>query len=172
MAASDPVLRGVAYALTRGLDPRKKDGARAHPTVLVAGMLFHAGIAGAAVSLIVGLIGRSPSPLFHLALIGVSVAGAAAGVVLLLRRLREPVLKAISIPDDYISNLLVVLVLIASATSLAVPGLTSAFQALTLLLILYAPFGKIRHCVLFFIARARFGVFIGTRGVLVGSRRR
>jgi hypothetical protein len=93
------------------------------------------------------------------------------GLSLLLRRLREPVLQAISTADDYISNLLVELVLAAATAFLAVPQTRGFLIAALVGLVAYAPFGKIRHCVMFFVARARYGAFIGTRGAFVGRSR-
>lgn len=166
MDASEGVRRGVRYALGRGLDPRLKDGVRAHPLTFVAGMLLHAGIAAACISLVV-----STASSIRLPLIGLNAIGALAGVYLLARRLREPVLRAISVPDDYVSNLLVVTLLITAIASLVDPAFRSWLLTATAALVVYAPFGKIRHCVLFFVARARFGAFIGTRGVIVGRQR-
>lgn len=170
MAVSEH-FRGVAYAFTRGMDPRLKDGVRAHPLVLAAGMLFHAGIASAVISVAVALVDVSPPAWLRALLVAFAAAGAIAGLTLLVRRLREPVLQAISVADDYISNLLVVGVLIGSAAFLLFPELRALLLALSAVLAIYAPFGKIRHCVLFFITRARYGAFLGTRGVLIGRRR-
>lgn len=171
MAAFDRLARGVTYAFTRGMDPRAKDGVRAHPMVFVCGMLFHTGIAASAVCLFTALLGTALPSEARIALILLTGMGAASGLVLLARRLREPLMQAISIADDYISNLLVVSVLVAALAFLLDPGLKALFLVATALLVLYAPFGKIRHCVLFFVTRARFGAFIGTRGVLVRPRR-
>ena len=166
MAASEGVRRGVRYALGRGLDPRLKDGVRAHPWTFGAGMLLHAGIAAAFLSLVL-----LPAPGFRLLLIGLAATGALAGGYLLIRRLREPVLRAISVPDDYISNVLVIALLAAAIASLVDPARRSWLLVAGAVLLVYAPFGKIRHCVLFFVSRARFGAFIGTRGVVVGRSR-
>lgn len=168
MVVSKRVLRGVVYAFGAGMDPRRKDGVRAHPEVFAAGMSFHAGIAAAVVSLVTGISGALPPTWLRYTLAGVSALGGGSGLLLLARRLREPVLRAISIADDYISTLLVVAFLEASASFLLFPQLRSAMLITGALLVVYAPFGKIRHCILFFVTRARFGAFIGTRGVLVG----
>jgi hypothetical protein len=44
-----------------------------------------------------------------------------------------------------------------------------AFLAASLALAVYAPFSKLRHCVLFFVTRTRYGLFVGRRGIL-GAR--
>jgi hypothetical protein len=154
------------------MDPRLKDGVRAHPGVLVAGFVFHAGIAAATFSVAAALLRVSFPAAPRIVLVALTLGGAVAGLALFVRRMREPVLQAISVSDDYISNLLVVTVLVAAAAFLVAPKLRSLLLALSVALAIYAPFGKIRHCILFFITRARFGAFIGRRGVLVGRSRR
>jgi hypothetical protein len=151
------------------MDPRQKDGVRAHPFVFAAGVCLHAGIGAAAASLLAGLVDAFPPAWLRVLLLALSIIGAGGGLLLLARRVREPVLQAISIADDYISNLLVLAFLVAAAVFLLFPPLKSALFLTGALLLAYAPFGKIRHCVLFFVTRARFGAFIATRG-LVGGR--
>lgn len=153
------------------MDPRLKDGVRAHPVVLVAGVLLHAGIAASGLATLAAVTGAAWPNWLRIACAVLSATGAVSGLLLLVRRLREPVLQAISIADDYISNLLVVGVLIAAALLSIVPQAQPVLLLAWAVLAAYAPFGKIRHCVLFFVTRARFGAFIGARGVLVGRSR-
>lgn len=167
MAASDHAWRGVLYAFTRGLDPRGKDGVRAHPLVFCAGVLFHASIFTAALTLALLLGGIEPSSSGRAAVVALLIAGIACGIGLLVRRVRTPVLQAISVPDDYSSNLLVLAFLSAGLIAQLTPGAATAFAIAGAALVVYAPFSKIRHCILFFVARARFGLFIGRRGVFV-----
>jgi hypothetical protein len=154
------------------MDPRLKDGVRAHPSVFVAGILFHCGIAAWLTTVVLALAARTVPSWLQVLLIAVNATGVVSGVTLLVRRLQEPVLQAISVADDYVSNLLVVAALLASTAFLLVPRLNGWLLLATAALVVYAPFGKIRHCVLFFVTRTRFGAFIGARGVLVGRSRR
>lgn len=172
MAASEDVRRGVRYAFGRGLDPRAKDGVRAHPWVFVAGMLLHLGVAAALASVAMAVRAIAPPVWLRWPLVLLNAAGAAAGMFLLVRRIREPVLRVISGPDDYVSNLLVVSLLAAAFASLLDPRMSTPLAVVFVALVAYAPLGKIRHCVLFFVTRARFGAFIGARGALVGRTRR
>jgi len=167
MAVSKRVLRGVRYAFGRGMDPRTKDGVRAHPFVLVAGMLLHTAIGAAILCLVFAALGLTLPSALRIVLLCAHAVGAVGGLALLVRRLREPVLQAISVADDYASNLLAVAFVVTAACALLTPRANGLFFFASAVLAIYAPFGKIRHCVLFFITRARFGAFIGTRGVLV-----
>ncbi len=157
----------MAYAFGRGMDPRKKDGVRAHPIAFAAGLFLHASVAGALLCLFIASLDLNVPAPARFALLSLESGGVLAGLFLLARRLREPVLQAISVPDDYASNLLVAAFAGAAAASLLTPRADVPFFVIAAALAVYAPFGKIRHCVLFFITRARFGAFIGTRGVLI-----
>ena len=153
------------YAFGRGMDPRAKDGVRAHPLVLVGGTGLHAGIAAAIVTLALVLF-RAPIPFWTgILLIAAQSVGAACGLALLSRRLVTPVLQAISVADDYLSNVLVLMVLVTGIASIVSPNARTSFLIAALVLALYAPFGKIRHCLLFFVARGRYGLFVGRRGL-------
>jgi hypothetical protein len=167
MAASSSIWRGVRYAFGRGLDPRKKDGVRAHPFAFVFGVLLHASIAAALASLLLSILHLAPVPTLRILLLAVLGVGIVSGAALVGRRLRDPVLQAISVSDDYLSALLVLVFVAAAGVSLVTPAGANALYLSTAALVLYAPFGKIRHCVLFFVTRARFGAFIGSRGVLI-----
>ncbi len=167
MAASSSIWRGVRYAFGRGLDPRKKDGVRAHPFVFVFGLLLHLSIAASGGALVIALWHVQAPPIVRFVLLGLQAAGIGSGLALVARRMREPVLQAISVPDDYISALLVLAFVATAGASLLTSHALMPLYGATVALALYAPFGKIRHCVLFFVTRAKFGAFIGTRGVLI-----
>ena len=159
--------RGAVYALTLGMNPRAKDGARRHPWVLVAGVLFHAGVGAAAITA-VALFAARPGfsgPAWD-AIATVQAAGAIAALSLIARRNASPMLRAISGSDDYVSNILVFATLVSGAGAIALPELVPMFATALTLVLVYAPFGKIRHCVLFFPARLQYGRFLGRRGVL------
>jgi nitrate reductase gamma subunit len=84
------------------------------------------------------------------------------------RRATTPLLRAISAPDDYASNLLVVAWLVSGAVAVFLPA-RAAFLGTTIALALYAPLGKIRHCVFFFLARGLFGARLGRRGIVTSA---
>ena len=157
---------GVAYAFGRGMSPRAKESASQHPWVYGAGILYHSGVAGAVATLAL-LVGRVPvpSPVAR-ALAFLLLSAAASGLGLLARRRTERLLRAISAPDDYAANLLVDAWLVTAALWWFMPGSSPAFLIATTALGFYAPFGKIRHCVFFFLSRSQFGARLGRRGIV------
>ena len=78
-------------------------------------------------------------------------------------------LRRISAPDDYASNLIADLFLASAAVAAVRPALTTAFLAVATVLFAYAPLGKIRHCVYLPVARVIFGAQLGRRGVLADA---
>jgi hypothetical protein len=88
-----------------------------------------------------------------------------AGVILAVRRLTSPLLRALSSPDDHLAIGATCALL---ALTLGV-GLTGHGRAVLLafgtLFFLYLPLGKLRHAALFFVARGEYGWRLGYRGV-------
>jgi len=164
--AIGPAWPGIAYAFGRGMSPRAKESASNHPWMYASGILYHAGIAAAGATLVVTLAhGQVPFPVAG-ALALLTVFAAAAGGALLARRARSALLRTISAPDDYASNLLVDAWLATAALALILPAAIPAFLVASILLGFYAPLGKIRHCVFFLLARAEFGARLGRRGII------
>ncbi|MGV6827755.1 MAG: nitrate reductase [bacterium] len=96
----------------------------------------------------------------------------AALVVLMFRRLNEPVLRAISNSDDYISWLLTTLPFITGMLAYGHLGARYetllAWHLLTVeLLLVWFPFGKLMHAVLVFPSRAEMGSAYARRGVKI-----
>jgi len=101
-----------------------------------------------------------------LAALGIAaLAGALAGLALLVRRAVTPWLRGMSHPDDYASNLLATGFAGLAAFWAVNPALEAPFAAAAMALLFYLPLGKIRHCVFFFATRWQAGVFFGRRGV-------
>jgi len=75
-------------------------------------------------------------------------------------------MRAISSPDDFISNLTVQFYLLGGALTAFIPSMVSLWRLAAILLLFYAPVGKIYHMLLFFVARTLFGLQFGRRGVL------
>lgn len=157
--------RGVLYSLTFSMLPWKKDSIRRHPWTYLAGMGMHLGILF--------------TLLFHLGLRfwiwpqGTSqVLGAMAGVGLAgalglcLKRLGKPYMRVISSPDDFLSNLAVQFYLLGGLLTALDSTMVPVWRAGAILLLFYAPLGKIYHMLLFFVARTLFGLQFGRRGVL------
>jgi len=178
-------LRGILYAFGWGMMPWEKESARKHLLTYFAGVAYHVGVfAGLFYLFCVALYVQ----LDIRALLTVRVllfVGAAGGLGLFLKRVIVSSMRAISCPDDYVSNLIVnAFLLIAAIDTFSVGASsvgTSHFStpagiphpaASTLLLLvvsivmfLYIPIGKIRHCFFFFHSRILLGSFYGRRGV-------
>lgn len=157
--------RGILYSLTFSMLPWKKDSTRRHPWTYLAGMGMHLGI----FLTILFALGRR----FWGWPIGVTQAfGVAAGIGLVsalglyLKRTGKPYMRAISSPDDFLSNLSVQFYLLGGLLTAFIPEMVPVWRAGTILLLFYAPLGKIYHMLLFFVARILFGLQFGRRGVL------
>lgn len=160
--------RGVAYAFGPGMSPLAKESASRHPFVYVAGVVYHAGVFTALTTLAVVLAGHRVSAAVAPAFAAMLLLALLAAVVLLVRRLKMPLLRAISTPDDYTASLLVDAWLATAAIACLSPSGTPVFLVASTVLGAYAPLGKIRHCVFFFLARTLYGARLGTHA-LVGS---
>jgi hypothetical protein len=161
-----PAWRGVAYALGAGLSPGAKESVREHRGVWLAGVAYHAGIlAGLAVLAAAPRGSAAEFPGLRVAG-ALGVAGALAGGGLLVRRITRPVLRAISHPDDFLANALATSFAALAFARTVTPAAEPAFLAAAMLLFLYVPLGKIRHCAFFFLSRIHAGALFGRRGVL------
>ena len=158
--------RGIVYAFGRGMLPGEKESIRLHRLSSLAGILYHAGIfCGFAVLavLVAGL--RLPSPALNVLRAGMGI-GLVSGLGLLLRRMARPNLRRLSRPDDFAANGLVDLFLAAALAASLTARAAVVLWAVSILLLLYIPAGKIRHCLFYFYSRVLFGSFFGHRGVL------
>ena len=159
-------LRGVIYAFGRGMVPWEKESAARHLPTYLAGIIYHIGIFAAFFYLASLLVRLTLNPGIMLALRVFISAGLICGLGLLVKRTVKTQLREISCPDDFASNMLVDLFLALSLANRFAPGLKPYFFAAALLMLLYIPVGKIRHCFFFFYSRILFGSFFGRRGVL------
>lgn len=151
---------GVRYAFTGAMLPGAKESVREHLPSYLLGLAYHAGIFAAFALLVTTLCGGAWPSLLHgllQILLGLGVVG---GLSLLLKRLLLPELRRLSHPDDFVSNGLA-----TAFVALALTGPTTAWLLSTILLLVYMPLGKLRHCLFFFVARRHLGAFFGRRGV-------
>jgi hypothetical protein len=146
--------------------PWAKESARRHLPTFAAGVVYHLGLAAGFVVLIAAGSGAALPDAWRVALLMSIAAGALAGAALLAKRAATPSLRAISTPDDVVASVLVTAFLIAAAVALIDSRFTASFLGVSVVLLLYIPVGKIRHCFLFFCSRFTFGRFFGRRGIL------
>lgn len=165
-------LRGVAYALGRGMTPREKESAAKHLPTYAAGVMYHGGIFAAIIQALLMAAAVSVAGPVLGVLRALMAAGFAFGVGLLFKRLIKPTLRFISCPDDYLANALVDVFILSGLLSSFRIVPQGVFFALAVLTFLYLPLGKIRHCFFFFYSRILFGSYFGRRGVLPHPPRR
>jgi hypothetical protein len=158
--------KGIIYALGRGLAPWEKESAGKHLPTYMAGILYHIGIFAALFYLFSLIIPFRVGSFFMMLLRIFILAGIFCGIGLFVKRSLKPHIRKISCPDDFASNLLVDVFLILSLVGTYDTRLEAILFAVSIILILYIPLGKIRHCVFFFYSRILFGFFFGRRGVL------
>lgn len=166
--------KGVWYAFTTGMLPSSKESVSKHIPTFIAGILFHLATFGSAAFSLATVVEFEPVDAV-LWIIRVCVfVGLCSGVGLLIKRLALAKMRVISTPDDYLSNLLVDLVLATTIVTTFLAEWLPALYIVNIVLLVYIPLGKIRHCAFFFYTRVLFGRLFGARGVLprpVGERR-
>lgn len=174
---------GAWHGIVRGMWPRREFGSAAG-FAAVNGYVFHIGLA-------LVFFGYAPHIAFIHRLTGLwwpalpdavmPLAGAATIVSLLIAlaaRLTDPVLKSISRADDTITWTVTLLPLITGMAVLAEPSAAVLSPAHTVyrgplavhllsleLLLVWFPFGKLMHAVLFAFSRGATGMRFSHRGV-------
>lgn len=157
--------RGLVYNFTTALLPGHKESARLHPVKLGLGVALHVGVLLA----LTGVILLLASPVTGLQFLGVVrplvLLGLGAGLALLAERRRAPLLRQLSVPDDYLANAATCGLLMLSGAIAPGPVGATVLLGYALLLLAYVPLGKLRHAVFFFAVRADLGWRLGYRGV-------
>jgi hypothetical protein len=160
---------GVFYAFFKGMLPWEKESVAKHLPTFVAGLLYHAGIFSALLYLLFAVTRITPTAsLIEILRIAIGI-GLACGLGLLIKRFSLPKMRLISTVDDAVANLLVDFFLAAALAATLSLSYEPAFFVTAIVLLIYVPIGKIRHCVFFFFTRIVFGLYFGRRGVLPPS---
>ncbi len=158
-------MAGVAYAFGPGMSPMAKESAREHLPTYFAGVAYHAGILAGLVCLGLVLAGVEPAGLPLRAIQALCLLGA------LCRRGPADQAPAHGAPAR--AELPGRLRGQRAHHGLRRPGLrdslrgrpsTPALLAEAAILLLYAPLGKIKHCIFFFPSRYYLGAHFGRRG--------
>lgn len=167
---------GVGYSLLNIALPGAMESTRRRPGFYAQFVVFHLGVALAIAGTLIipyapGLFVSRPVVLLFQAVIG---AAFAVGLVRLVRRLSNPVLRSVSAPDDYFS--LALLIVWFAAAVLAMPnrpergeGPLIAYFGLTAFFLVYVPFSKICHYLYYPFTRAYLGRTLGHRGAMPPS---
>lgn len=164
-------LKGIIYALGQGLAPWEKESAVRHLPTYLAGILYHTGVFAALLYLVSLLIPFRMGSLIIMILRLLILVGSLCGIGLFIKRSLKSHIRKISCPDDYVSNLLVDGFLIITFIDTYHGNMRGILFIAAIILALYIPLGKIRHCFYFFYSRILFGFFFGRRGVLPRKQR-
>ncbi len=164
--------RGARYSMAAVVMPWSMESTRTRPWFYAQFVLFHLGVtANIALSFV---IPYAPGLLGSAALVGAfqAIIGAAfvVGVLRMRRRLRDPIVRSISTPDDCFS--LGLLTVWFAAGVMAAPNSTVrgeahllAYFLLTAFFLVYVPFSKISHYLYYPFTRYWLGRTLGYRGV-------
>lgn len=160
---------GVVYAFTQGMLPWEKETAARHIWTYTGGILYHIGILIAFLFLTTLLLHISLYAVFLQAMRILLFIGLVSGLALLIKRTIKPHMRSLSCGDDYLANIFVDLLLLSALATTFNENAYLIFSIIAIIIFVYIPFGKIRHCVFFFYSRILFGDFFGRRGVLPHS---
>jgi hypothetical protein len=156
---------GVLYAFTRAFAPTAKESAARHLPSYLAGVGYHLGIFAALLRLVVSLLPVAVPPAANVSLTVFLALGLVCGLALLGKRALDGTVRGISVPDDFLANLLVDLTLAVGLAASLDHELMPWFQVTGAVLLLYAPLGKLRHVVFLLASRRLSGAYFGRRGV-------
>jgi hypothetical protein len=157
--------KGIIYAFGKGMMPWEKESAQKHLWTYIAGFVYHFGIFAAFVYLIhLIVMGSLGSPLLNV-LRALMIAGFVCGFSLFVKRSSIAIMRKLSCPDDYVANAFVDLFILLAMLDTFLPEIRPVLYAQAIIVLLYIPVGKIRHCFFFFYSRILFGYFFGRRGV-------
>jgi nitrate reductase gamma subunit len=160
-------LRGAALAMTTMFRPWSMETTRTGFIQWVEFAVFHVGVAVMiAMSFVISLAQQWLTPTVIALVIASQALALVAGILRLVKRLREPRLRAISSPDDYFALAMANLLFITCAlATLHLPAATELYFILVAIIIAIVPFTKISHYIYYPFARYFYGSYLGRRGV-------
>ena len=157
--------KAVRYSFTGAMSPKVKESAYLHMPTYFAGIIYHLGTFLAIFLFIASLFNIWSQGWFMWIEVAMLSAAGISGIAILIKRFSKHELRALSNPDDYISNILVTAFQFITVIAMVNPQYIPAYFIIVSLLMLYFPLGKLKHAVYFFAARYPLGLFYGWRGV-------
>lgn len=158
--------KGVLYAFTLGMLPWEKESGRRHWVAYLRGVIFHGGIfLGIAFLILTPWLHLLPS-VARAVLAAIFALGAVAALSGFWLRWHDPMLRAVSAPDDYFSLAIASAFLVSAGLCAAYTGLLPLFWWVSAVALAYTPFSKLRHFLYFFYSRGFFGWVFGHRGIV------
>jgi nitrate reductase gamma subunit len=164
--------RGILYSWGNIAMPWAMESTRKNPFLYAQFVVFHLGVvASIGLSFVIPYApGLLANPIFSFVLRALIAGAFLTGLLRIVRRLRDPYLRAISSPDDYFS--LILLTVWFAFAFLSVPNRTDhgewallVYFFLTAFFLMYVPFSKISHYLYYPFTRYYFGKTMGHRGV-------
>ena len=148
------------------MTPFEKESAKKHLGSYTAGILYHAAIFFSLFYLVLKLFSYKIPGSFLIPVQLLLGLGLISGILLFLKRIFFKNMRALSCPDDYVANIIVNFFILLTLLNTFYASLLSFLFLTAILMFLYLPIGKIKHCVFFFYTRILFGHFYGRRGTL------
>ncbi|MCX6250885.1 MAG: hypothetical protein NTX61_09040 [Bacteroidetes bacterium] len=159
------VSASVKYSFTGAMNPLKKESAYLHLPTYVAGIIYHLGTFLSIALFFLIWAGVNLPDILIFPVAPFLLISFACGMGILIKRVVKKGLRDLSAPDDYLSNLLVTFFQLMTGIVLLLGQLIPVYFILSGLLLLYFPFGKLKHAIYFFAARYHLGFFYGWRGI-------
>jgi hypothetical protein len=162
---------GVRYSLMNVAMPWAMESTRQKPGLYAQFVVFHLGVAAAIAATFIIPYAPAVFEVRWVVLVFQAVLGGAflVGLIRLVRRLKNPVVRLVSTVDDFLS--LILMILFFAAGVLAVPNRYDLaewplllFFGLTAFFLVYVPFSKISHYLYYPLARIFLGRTLGHRG--------
>jgi hypothetical protein len=164
---------GIGYSLMNVALPGAMESSRKRPGFYAQFVVFHLGVVAAIAATFVIPYAPALLEIKAVVLAFQAVIGAAflTGLLRLIRRLTDPVVRAVSTPDDYFSLSLMILFFGAGVLAVANDHAKAEwplvlFFGLTAFFLLYVPFSKICHYLYYPFTRYFLGRSLGHRGAL------
>lgn len=169
---------GIGYSLMNIAMPWAMESTRKKPSFYAQFVVFHLGVAAAIAATFIIPYRPDLFEIKAVARVFQVIMGAAflVGLLRLIRRLTNPVVRLISTADDYLS--LTLMILFFAAGILAVPNNSRTadwtlilFFGLTAFFLMYVPFSKICHYLYYPFTRYFLGRTLGHRGAIPPGRK-
>jgi nitrate reductase gamma subunit len=163
---------GALYSIANVVMPWAMESTRTNLSFYVQFVLFHIGVVAAiALSFVIPYGPGLLEPTLVVRLFQLCIGTAClVGCLRMVRRIRDPYIRAISTPDDYFSLTLLIVWFFFGV--LAAPNSTAygewsllTFFVLTAFFLIYVPFSKISHYLYYPLTRYWLGRTLGYRGV-------
>ncbi len=155
----------MPYAFVGAMSPTRKESAFLYLPTYVAGIIYHLGTFAALLLFVLIVANIQPGIIISWSLAGFFAISGLCGFGILIKRMLKSQMRALSNPDDYISNFIVSAFQWATAAVLLSGASLPVYLIIAGILFLYIPAGKLKHTVYFFAARYQLGSFFGHRGV-------